>query len=57
MSNRLAARRRMWLLVKAKEKELRDEQDKFKASIGVSDGELPYGEDSIPRSKRRSVFK
>lgn len=49
--NRLAAQRRMWLLVKAKEKELKDERDKFEAGIGVEDGKLSEREDAISRSK------
>ena len=53
--NRLAAQRRMWLLVKAKEKELKDERDKFEEGIGVEDGKLSERENTIPRSKRTGV--
>ncbi len=53
--NRLAAQRRMWLLVKAKEKELKDERDRFEADIGIEDGELSERKDAISRSKRARV--
>lgn len=53
--NRLAAQRRMWLLVKAKEKELKDERDKFEADIRIEDGKLSERKNAISRSKRTSV--
>jgi len=53
--NRLAAQRRMWLLVKAKEKELKYERDKFEAGIEIEDGKLSERENAIPRSKRTGV--
>ena len=55
MSNRLAAQRRMWLLVKAKEKELKDERDKFEADIKIEDGKLSERKNAISRSKCTSV--
>jgi hypothetical protein len=55
MSNRLASQRRIWLLVKGKEKELKDERNRFERDTRVQHGKLLEGEDSIPSSKCRSI--
>jgi len=53
--NRLAAQRRMWLLVKAKEKELKDERARFERNIRGDDVELFERENSISPSKHRDT--
>ena len=55
-NNRLAAQRRMWLLVKSKEEELESGKEHYKNEYRKRSETLSIRENAVPRSKRRNLF-
>lgn len=55
-NNRLAAQRRMWLLVKSKEEELESGKEHYENEYRKRSETLSIRENAVPRSKRRNLF-
>ena len=54
-NNRLAAQRRMWLLVKSKEEELKSEKEEYERKYGKCSETLSIRENAVSRSKRKNL--
>jgi len=54
-NNRLAAQRRMWLLVKSKEEELESEKEEYERKYGKRSETVSLRKNAVSRSKRRNL--
>ena len=54
-NNRLAAQRRMWLLVKSKEEELESEKNEYERKYGKCSKTVSLRKNAVSRSERRNL--